>query len=329
MADYISKFEAEEIDVLLQKVKDGDSGGSGIIEVPELPTSNIDENANYKVVVNEAATVYVRQNGTYTTAEQFVLATFGIAETQIHWVDELPADMLKFNTGDSVIHLYFINSTAIGYLWISMLTNPIPLGQLAFSSPTADKGYTDDITLETEDGVYVQIGKHSEDWFYRESGEWVRITPEQEAKTFTLTAPVKTTIMPEEGKVFSSVTVNVGFKSIGDFVDRYTTIEKITENDLTKTDGKTLTYIREYAFAYAKVKSITLPPTVTMISGDAFNHAEVEEVTFKGRPSALANSLFDTCANLKTLNVSWGNAQLSGAPWGATNATINYNYTGE
>ena len=136
-------------------------------------------------------------------------------------------------------------------------------------------------------------------------------------------------IEPDEGKVFSLVEVNIGFNTIGDFIDRNTTIEKITENDLTKTDGTAISYIREYAFAYARVKSITLPSTVTMIIYNAFNYAEVEEVTLKGRPTALSDRLFSTCANLKTLNVPWGYGSMSGAPWGATNATINYNYTGE
>lgn len=303
-------------------------GGSGIIEVPELPTENIDENAIYKVVVDEESTFYIIRNGTIIDEKTF-LQSVGLKEVYKYFVDELPADMLETDTSTGITHGYVINSTGVVYLKVKGPGVILTIGEVAFSNVGYDKGYTTDITLETQDGVYVQKGKHSEDWFYRESGEWVRITPEQENKQFTLATPLKKTVTPEEGKVFSSVTVDVGFKSIGDFIDRNFTIEKITENDLTKTDGKALTYIRECAFSYASVKSITLPSTIINVYSTAFEYAEVEEVTFKGRPNSLNDSLFSTCANLRTLNVSWGNGQVSGAPWGATNATINYNYTGE
>lgn len=311
-------------------VEGGSSGGTGggIIEVPELPTENIVENAIYKVVVDEESTFYIIRNGAIIDEKTFI-QSLGLKEIYKYFVDELPADMLETDTTTGTACGYVINSTGVGYLKIKGVGVILTFGAVAFSNTGYDKGYTTDITLETQDGVYVQKGKHSEDWFYRESGEWVRITPEQENKQITLATPLRTTITPEEGKVFSSVTVDVGFKSIGDFIDRYITIDKITENDLTKTDGRTLTYIREYAFAYAKVKSIVFPSTVIGFDQYSFINAEVEEVTLKNRPNNFGSSIFSTCANLRTINVSWGNGEVSGAPWGATNATINYNYTGE
>jgi hypothetical protein len=38
---------------------------------------------------------------------------------------------------------------------------------------------------------------------------------------------------------------------------------------------------------------------------------------------------FSGCANITTINVPWAEGAVENAPWGATNATINYNYTGE
>ena len=38
--------------------------------------------------------------------------------------------------------------------------------------------------------------------------------------------------------------------------------------------------------------------------------------------------MFQGCTNLKTINVPWVSGAVANAPWGATNATINYNYTG-
>jgi hypothetical protein len=41
------------------------------------------------------------------------------------------------------------------------------------------------------------------------------------------------------------------------------------------------------------------------------------------------SSAFSGCTSLTTINAPWAEGAVSGAPWGATNATINYNYTGE
>lgn len=52
-------------------------------------------------------------------------------------------------------------------------------------------------------------------------------------------------------------------------------------------------------------------------------------LTFEGTPSFISPVAFPDCANLTTINVPWSEGAVSGAPWSATNATINYNYTGE
>lgn len=50
-------------------------------------------------------------------------------------------------------------------------------------------------------------------------------------------------------------------------------------------------------------------------------------ITFEGTPTTIANNAFDGCTNLTTINVPWSEGEVTNAPWGATNATINYNYT--
>lgn len=52
-------------------------------------------------------------------------------------------------------------------------------------------------------------------------------------------------------------------------------------------------------------------------------------MTFKGTPSSINSNAFNSCINLLTINVPWAEGAVANAPWGATNATINYNYTGE
>ena len=72
----------------------------------------------------------------------------------------------------------------------------------------------------------------------------------------------------------------------------------------------------------------SLPAGVTNISGYAFrNCTGLKELTFtnKSKPT-IAPTAFSGCTNLTTIRVPWRKAAVSRAPWGATKATIIYNY---
>ena len=72
----------------------------------------------------------------------------------------------------------------------------------------------------------------------------------------------------------------------------------------------------------------SLPAGVTSIGIEAFvNCTSLTSITFKGTPTTIASSAFDGCTNLTDIKVPWAEGAVSGAPWGATNATITYNYT--
>ena len=76
--------------------------------------------------------------------------------------------------------------------------------------------------------------------------------------------------------------------------------------------------------------SVTIPNSVTSIGDSAFkNCSRLSSVTFNGTPNSISSNIFNNCSRLTTINVPWAEGAVSGAPWGATNATINYNYTGE
>ena len=73
----------------------------------------------------------------------------------------------------------------------------------------------------------------------------------------------------------------------------------------------------------------SIPAGVTDISYSAFGYCTgLTELTFMGTPTSIAPDAFDGCENLTTINVPWAEGAVANAPWGATNATINYNYTG-
>lgn len=52
----------------------------------------------------------------------------------------------------------------------------------------------------------------------------------------------------------------------------------------------------------------------------------LKNVTFKGTPSSIRDSVFRYCNQEMVINVPWAEGEVANAPWGATNATINYNY---
>ena len=91
-----------------------------------------------------------------------------------------------------------------------------------------------------------------------------------------------------------------------------------------------LTSIGSSAFhSCANLALTELPSGLTSIKNYAFHSIpSLETITFKGQPQTIANGVFSGCNNLKTINVPWAEGAVAYAPWGATNATINYNYKG-
>ena len=72
----------------------------------------------------------------------------------------------------------------------------------------------------------------------------------------------------------------------------------------------------------------SLPEGVTSIGSNAFRSCTgLTTLTFKGTPTSIVSNTFSGCTNLTIINVPWAEGAVANAPWGATNATINYNYT--
>ena len=114
-----------------------------------------------------------------------------------------------------------------------------------------------------------------------------------------------------------------------------------------------VTSIGESAFAYCFLRDITIPSSVTEIGDYAFAHnTQLENATIDGTDLQMGSDIFAVCSNLTTItfvggtpisieqgafvncnklttiNVPWSEGEVAGAPWYATKATINYNYTG-
>lgn len=76
-----------------------------------------------------------------------------------------------------------------------------------------------------------------------------------------------------------------------------------------------------------KLALTELPAGIANIGTSAFfGCTALTSLTFKGKPTIISDSAFSYCTNLTTINVPWAEGEVKNAPWGATNATINYNY---
>ena len=89
-----------------------------------------------------------------------------------------------------------------------------------------------------------------------------------------------------------------------------------------------ITSINSFVFFNCTNLALTsLPEGITSIGHYAFGSCtNLKSLTFKGTPTTISSSAFEYCNNLTTINVPWSEGAVSNAPWGATNATINYNY---
>ena len=98
---------------------------------------------------------------------------------------------------------------------------------------------------------------------------------------------------------------------------------------LTQLPDNLLT-IGQHGFYYCTNLDLTfIPPNFERTASYAFTGcSNLKTITFRGKPISISPTTFGSCTNLLTINVPWAEGEVGGAPWGATNATINYNYTG-
>ena len=155
-----------------------------------------------------------------------------------------------------------------------------------------------------------------------------------QTKSVTYTANGTATITPDagyDGLSSVDVTVNVDVSGGGGGAKEPDIEETYNANgNLIDVSMHGYTNIRDYIFYGCESLALTsLPSGITKIGGNAFqNCTGLTSITFQGKPKSISSDAFNGCKNLKTINVPWARGAVSGAPWDATNATINYNYTG-
>ena len=113
-----------------------------------------------------------------------------------------------------------------------------------------------------------------------------------------------------------------GLTSIGNNAFYNCTKLALTSLPSSLTSIGTNTFYKCLGLAFTR-----LPSSLTSIGNNAFyNCLGLDSLTFEGKPESISKSAFKECTNLTTINVPWAPGAVANAPWGAINATINYNF---
>lgn len=73
---------------------------------------------------------------------------------------------------------------------------------------------------------------------------------------------------------------------------------------------------------------VVLPCTIDKIENYAFNACpSLKSIFLPKSIKVIGNESFESTPMLEEINVEWGEGEVEGAPWGASNATIRYNQT--
>lgn len=90
-----------------------------------------------------------------------------------------------------------------------------------------------------------------------------------------------------------------------------------------------VTHLSEFAFGgCTALTDLTIHAQMQSIENSAFyGCTNLKTVRFQGTPT-LAKSIFGGCTKLTDIYVPWAQGAVEGAPWGAPNATIHYDWKG-
>jgi hypothetical protein len=128
----------------------------------------------------------------------------------------------------------------------------------------------------------------------------------------------------------------INYDMITELNDNITEIEQ--EEYSNRTDmgialsPSSLETIGHYAFGNCPyIKFRTIPKSVKSIGNMIFSGCPlITKITFEGTPEEIGvSALYNGPNGITIINVPWSEGEVANAPWGAMNATINYNYTEE
>lgn len=313
----------DDLPALVRSIPQEGGSGSGIIDVTELPTDDIDEGAVYRVTENYMsanADVWVIAPDEATGEMAVVNIADAIGECDIYVVDTFEDMVATDLEEENKYVLNIMSSDGIAYILLPEIGVPLPLGVVILSVEGFDKGYTQDLYAETEIGIYTTQAQYDtfQRWFIRENGEWKEIT----AYIYATSPSGITNANILTGDISSRVFAINNLLS-GE-------VEEIDESWFITPNGEYVTYIKSFLFDNSNLKTAIIPHFIINIDQRAFAYCnELTTVTFKGTTEYIEYDAFKGSDNLTTINVPWteDDPVNEKKPWGATNAQINFNYT--
>lgn len=113
------------------------------------------------------------------------------------------------------------------------------------------------------------------------------------------------------------ITIPSGVTSIGDYA--FYICGSLTS--MTIPEG--VTSIGDNAFwACTSLTEVMIPSGVTSIGKDAFAYCRLTEITIPESVTTIGSNAFSDCYRLTTITINKPQSSISGAPWGATKATV-------
>lgn len=306
-----NNLELEECIALAGTGGGGGGSGAGIIDVTELPTENIDENAVYRISGAGGAEVWVVDAVNKMTFADVMAKMGANVHVPIYVVETLPETMEKVDAA-TAMPLYVVNSTGIAYISYDGTPSDVTTaGNGMFGYP--DKGWVesiDDIEPSADNrGVYsVRVEASVELYTYSE-GNWTKymgqdvfydMIAEYEEEIDSLNirlAPVNFedyAILDESGTSITGLNL-----SNADKMDKVksieipNTIQTIGDSALAGCtnlkyvifeEGSTLNKIGEQAFMWCgSIENLAIPVTVTNIAAEVFYGClSLTSITYNG-----------------------------------------------
>lgn len=342
----------------------GSGGGSGdIIDVTELPTTGLVEDAIYRLT-EDSVEVYLRLTPEWFGVERYVTLSLGqlmgaeygfAANTPTHIVDELPTPSAEhcYDVSTYSVPIYIVESTVEPYLINDLAQGFISVPSLfdGTGATIVNLGWVDDEKSVTgNDNCYFCVRKSKVTLYTVENGE---------LKSFYLNPPKITYKLSNDGTYYIASGNPNSKDNFAEILGEYNGLP-VKEVDtfmcanlsaLTIDNGveiiapwcfdgtrsliaislpDTLTTIEECAFVRCSALSdITIPSAVKTVGRVAFSDCtSLHTVIFKGKPTTIVENAFTNCPSLQTIYVPWSRGEVAGAPWGAPESVnIIYNYT--
>ena len=303
------------------------SGGGGFIDVTELPTENIDENAVYRVTEsykkNPTDAWFVHDTGDVESITMLLVAGYGVTPN-IYLVDELPTEMKSSDLETfSEIHVYIVKSSGISYLHTQGTT--LTVGMMFAGEEGYDRGITDDPYSETEPGVYITLEKYGEiiKYFIRDNGEWKEVTAQfvevsliggknVESLTGAYTGePLEVTDSPSEIDIVDTMIKDKVIPSkiivktplISDCVSKE--IYQVPKKWFLTESGDYIDYVRAGLFMdCTSLRDIELPENTIKIEDYAFfNCSALRLTSLPDYVGLIGQHAFHNCRNLRLTNL--------------------------